>query len=430
MVWVTNFQIVRMRIITKFTLLYLILLFITLIAGGLLTYQIVKQEVKNETDYSLLEYTRIIVGSIEEGKPIHALENAKVQIEKLDSNGIEDKTGVFSDTLMMHRLLNRMEVFRSHTSIHRINDDLYSINVNDVFIEENDMLEVVFNTMLRLFIVLSLLFIIFGFIFSRIILKPFQETLDLVDNFEIDQNQATKFPKSSTKEFSQLNLFLNKMMKRVSKDYNALKEFSENASHEMQTPLAIAKGKLEILQESKRLREAEHDLIITSQRELSKLSNLTQSLGLLTKLDNEEFRSNEIINFSKILNESLVVFKELAALKNVTIHSEVMDEVMMTMNPSLVDVLLGNLLKNAVHHNIDNGSVDVNLSHNLLIIKNQGPEPQSDVRTFFKRFSKNNPSSESLGLGLSIVKKICDLNDVKIDYSFQDGWHIMTLNWD
>ncbi len=418
-----------MRIITKFTLLYLVLLFITLAVGGVVTYQSVKQEVKTETDYSLREETRIIAQSISEGKPIDALENIKVQIHILPENTQEDARGTISDTLMMHNNLKRMEVFRFQTSTHKIGDHVYAINVADVFIEENDMLEGVINTMLRLFIVLSLLFIVFGFIFSKIILNPFDKTLNIIDNFDIGSRSATEFPKSSTKEFVQLNMFLNKMMNRVSKDYNSLKEFSENASHEMQTPLAIAKGKLEILQESERLKEAELDLIITSQKELSKLSNLTHALGLLTKLDNEEFKSKEPINFSEVVQESLSIFTELASLREIEVNSNLDTDVVLKIEKSLADVLVSNLLKNSIQHNIANGKIGVTLSNSSLIVKNTGKNPKQDPHNYFDRFSKHDQSSGSLGLGLSIVKKICDLNDLEVGYHFQDGWHELKISF-
>ena len=418
-----------MKIITKFTLLYIILLFVTLIISGFVTYQSVKEEVQNETDYSLREEIRILIDGIKNGKPIDALENIKVSIEQLPQGAVEDNRGTFSDTLMMHQTLKSMEVFRVHESSHKINDHVYSITVTDVFIEENDMLEGVVNAMVKIFLVVSLLFIVFGLLFSRIILTPFQKSMEIIDQFDIADQPVEEFPKTTTKEFKQLNEFLKKMMGKATSEYKVLKEFSENASHEMQTPLAIAKGKLEILQESTGLQEADYELIMASQKELSKLSNLTHGLGLLTKLDNDEFRTNEYIDFTRKVNEALGIFKELASFKGVDIMGKCEPDVRLQIEPSLADVLINNLLKNAIHHNIPKGKVVVHLNEKEFIVKNEGKEPSQNPKSFFERFSKGNTTSDSLGLGLSIVKKICDLNEYQVDYTYADGWHELKIQF-
>jgi len=364
-----------MNIGLKFLLLFLGSLLLALVIGGVVTYDSVKKEVKKETDYSLAEEKRILAGSIAEGKPISALINRKVKISQGSiEEWPEDKRGTFRDTLMLHVPTDNMEIFRSHTSVIHIDSAAYQITLTDVFIEETDLLEGVIQTMTRLFVVISLLFLLVGFLFAHYLLKPFYNTLDSIQNFRVSDQIAIDLPRSSTKEFNTLNSFLTDMMKKAKSDFHTLKEFTQNASHEIQTPISIIKGKLELLQEGEHLREKDLKLIGDSQASLARLSSLTDSLALLTKLENKEFVSVDSHNFSNVTERLVQEFRELAELKGLKFQNDIQPNVNLRIEEPLSEILISNLLKNAIVHNVNDGQISLSLSDEMLVVKNTGKE--------------------------------------------------------
>ncbi len=412
-----------MRLVTKITLLYVLLMFMVFSIGGIVTYNMVKDVVRQETDYALRSETRLVVQSIEEGKPIDALENAKISITEIGMSTEEDNQGIFSDTLMIHRFFKTLEPFRKLSSTHKIGDKHHRITIADVFIEQGDMMEGVVATMVRLFLLLSVIFFVFSFFFSQRLLKPFHSTLDSIKKFNIRKKGEVDLPETNTKEFSELNQFLKDMTRKARRDYISLKEFSENASHEMQTPLAIAKGKLDLLQESSKIGKEELKLIGESQNSLSRLSKLGQSLALITKIENQEYTGRATLDLSHLLTVILEDFHDLAALKKIAITKEMKADVLIKIEEPLAEIMVGNLVKNAVQHNVKNGWIQVRLDNEGLVIRNSGLDAKVATEKLFDRFRKSNQTSESLGLGLSIVKQICDLNGYELRYDYEDEVH-------
>ena len=231
-----------------------------------------------------------------------------------------------------------------------------------------------------------------------------------------------------TYEFKELNQFLEKMTNKALDDYRSLKEFSENASHELQTPLAIIRGKLELLMET-RIDEKQASLIEGIQNAVQKLSAVNQSLILLTKLENQEYPVKEKMNFSHFVKGEIESFRELIEMKSLSLTTKIEPEVYLNLNPVLADILFTNLFTNAIRHNLMNGSIDVTLSSSGLSVKNTGDPPKVATQELFKRFKKDKQSSESTGLGLAIVKQICDLNNFTAGYEYTSGLHELSIRF-
>jgi len=219
------------------------------------------------------------------------------------------------------------------------------------------------------------------------------------------------------------------MTKRVRNDYESLKNFTENASHEIQTPLAIIKSKLELLSQSENLDETQILVIGAINDAASRLSKLNQSLLLLTKIENRQFIESERLNLSFILSENLENFEELAETKNIKINRNIKENVPVEMNESLSGILISNLIINSIKHNQNNGFIDVKLDNNILKISNTGAKPGTKTEAFFQRFKKDLGSNDSLGLGLSIVKKICDNYGFTVQYDYKESLHIVTIEF-
>lgn len=416
-----------MRLITKTTLFYLLLSLLVFGIGGISIYQAVKKEVALETDYALMYNARFIANAMKNGQPKEAFLSDKVSITPLVGVPQIDTNFVFSDTVAMHPQLKRLEPHRKLTTYRFIGGRAYYFQFLEVFIEEGDVLDGVVNIISRLFLILSLVLLLGSFLISKLLFQPFHNILDGISRFNLKSGQQPDLPKTSTKEFSELNDFIQKMTSKARRDYVSLKEFSENASHEMQTPIAVAQGKLELLSVSDSLRPELLELIQSAQASLSKLSKMGKSLSLLTKIENREFQNPGPVDFSKIVKNNVSDFKELSQLKNIDLESQIPKNIQIKSDETLAEILISNLLKNAVQHNVPNGKIQVLLSEGELKISNTGEEPSVAPEQFFERFRKNNQSSGSLGLGLSIVKKICEVNGFEVSYDFEDKMHILRV---
>ncbi len=420
--WAINSASNNMRLISKALLWYLVLATFVFGIGGIITFLLLKDALEQETDYELNRHLRQIVQSLEAEHPWQALERNTIKIFPLEE-AVAEESRVYGDTLVMHPRTERFENFRKLIALRNVNEMAYRIEIIDIYFEQDDIIDVVAQILWRLFLVFSIVLLLGSFFISRRIFKPFKELLIAIDNWNLKSNSPLKIPNTNTKELQRLNEFLWRMTNKARHDYQTLKEFTENASHEMQTPLAIAQGKLEILQEDASLKEDQLKLIQSAQYSLRKLSKLGQSLSLLTKIDNQEFATTENIDFSGIVSRVSSQFEELAEMKGLKIDTQIAPDVDLQMDPMLADILVTNLLKNALQHNIPNGWIQLNLDDENLSVKNTGAPPQTPIPELFERFKKSNSSNGTLGLGLAIVKKIVDVNQMGVNYEFEEGVH-------
>lgn len=248
--------------------------------------------------------------------------------------------------------------------------------------------------------------------------------------FNVSANNNLQLEESNINEFTELNQAVSLMTTRVSQDYNEIKNFTENASHEIQTPLAIIKSKLELLSQGESMKEEQMNTIQSMQEATNRLSKLNHSLILLTKIDNRQFSEKEEINVGILINKHLSNYEELLAAKLISVTKNIVGDVMLNMNEMLAEILISNLITNAIRHNVENGTIDIELKPHRLLISNTGMTLNADPAEMFERFKKDKVSSESLGLGLSIVKKICERYGYEICYRYADLLHITSISFE
>ena len=412
-----------MRIITKTTLYFLVIAIVVFTVGGFITFNLIRNEVDKETDFFLREALVNLEHQIKNGATPDQLNSERVTIIKED-NGLETEV-VFSDTLAMHQFLKRLEPHRKLTVTKEIDGQFYRINMIDILFEQDDIFESVVQIITRLFSLLALAIILGSLIINRGILKPFKKTLEKISSFRIKDEQLD-LPDTRIKEFTQLNRFINNMAKQAQKDYQILKKFSEDASHEIQTPLAIAQGKLELLANESDLTREQSRLIETAQRALVKLSKIGTSLTLLSKIENREFNRDVVSDFSILVKETVDNFTELSSIRGIRLQAAIQPDISSRIHPRLGEILLNNLMSNALRHNSDGGYINVELLNEKLVITNSGAPPPGPPEKMFNRFVKDPTNQESSGLGLAIVKEICDYHGMEIEYTF-NGEHRFSL---
>ena len=295
--------------------------------------------------------------------------------------------------------------------------------------ESEDLIKFILKVTLLLVVVLFVtLFLINRFILSKL-WKPFHTTLQQINQFNLSDKNKVQLEKSNIDEFTELNTAVSVMINRVSQDYNEIKSFTENASHEIQTPLAIIKSKLELLSQSENLKEEQMNTVQSIYEAVNRLSKLNQSLILLTKIDNRQFSEMKKVNLGNLINNNISYYEELIASRLITITKNIEENVTVVMNETLAEILISNLITNAIRHNVDKGSIEIRLNNEQLSISNTGVPLDCDPLEMFERFKKDKVSSESLGLGLSIVKKICERYHFSINYNYSNLLHTITINF-
>ncbi|MEP7230384.1 MAG: HAMP domain-containing sensor histidine kinase [Ginsengibacter sp.] len=284
-------------------------------------------------------------------------------------------------------------------------------------------------TLLVIIFLLLLLFAVNRFILGKL-WKPFNSTLDQLKHFNISSKNKLQLNRTDINEFTELNKTALLMTEKVSRDYESLKSFTENASHEIQTPLAIIKMKLELLMQSENMTAAQVESISALSEATDRLSRLNQSLLLLTKIDNSQFIDNEKVNVSNMLSGFINNFEELALLKHISVKTNITPGVQRLMNKALAEAMISNLITNAIKHNYENGSIEVNLNETTFSVSNTGKEPSINTNELFERFKKGSSQSDSLGLGLAIVKRICETYGFAVSYDYKEPIHIIKITFD
>jgi signal transduction histidine kinase len=258
--------------------------------------------------------------------------------------------------------------------------------------------------------------------------QPFYTTLAGIKKYRLGEKKIPAFEMTRIDEFNLLNTTLDQFIQGAEKEYNMLREFTENASHELQTPLAIVRSKLDTLIQDERLSESQSNAAQTAYEAIQKMARLNQSLLLLSKIENRQFSETSPFDFKKTVEEKMAAWHELWLGKNLRLSSS-LEPTPVIMNIQLADILLNNLFSNAARHTPSGGSVHMQLKQNQFIISNTSADGPLDPEKIFKRFSKGGQATDQHGLGLSIVEQIGEVSGKRISYHFENHQHIFTISF-
>lgn len=276
-----------------------------------------------------------------------------------------------------------------------------------------------------------LLILIISILINRILLRklwePFYATIAAMRSYKLGRVKELKLPPTNIDEFVFLGSNLGETIQRAEQDYLGLKEFTENASHELQTPLALIRSKLDLLIQKEDLSEIQSEELKEIYSSVRRLSRLSGSLLLLTKIENKQFEQIAAVDLRKKIEHKVQQFQELWKSNELNLHWRLQDTIVRA-NDDLTDILLTNLLSNANRHNYKGGDIDIELVTGKLTVSNTGSSKPLDVKRLFRRFYKETSNSQSNGLGLSIIKQICEDSHIRIAYFYNDGKHVFQLD--
>jgi len=392
------------------------------------SYFLIKNVLQHELDEIILRTkSRIEKYADSSGRmpSINSFSDQQIKFEKIT---VPLKDSGFSSTTQFIPEQNKSHISRKLVCSMPVKNELYKVTITEPLEGTRHLtILIVKIAVFSIFFTLLLLLLINRLLLSKL-WSSFYNSLDLISHFKVKSPDVLQFPESSIDEFILMNSHFKMAAENAARDYQNLKLFSENASHEIQTPLAIIRSKLDLLIQDEGLTERQSDLVLGAYSSVSKLSRIQQSLLLLTKIDNRQFADNSQINLAPEIISKIEEFKELWQNKGIT-HSAEIQESEIQCNKQLMEILLNNLLSNATRHNIHNGLIKIKLKKRMLEISNTGAEQPLDAERLFSRFYKGAVHGENNGLGLSIVKEICEVSAINITYDCQNKMHSFIMSW-
>jgi len=396
-------------------LISIILLLVSAVALYLYTGSLLENEIEEElySNKDRVEQLLIKDNNLKGIPPI-------MMVEKVGRSEKE----IIKDTLLYDPLQDEIELFRQLSGTKTIAGENYRITVRAMVIESEDILFAI------VFTFVTIIFLAFIFLFyinksrNEKLWKPFFVNLDKLKDFSLKSGKPLQLNESDIVEFDDLNREMLSLTTKVQADYRNLKQFTEDVSHEMQTPLAIMQAKIETIINDQHINDNQFEQLSSLQSDIQRLKQLNKRLILLAKINNNQFTANEIVSINEVFDLAISNFHELTSVQ---IESKGASTINITMDRSLASVLCNNLLSNAVKHNLENHSIIVYFEENRVQVINSGTKALNNPNHIFDRFYKESKKSDSTGLGLSILKKICDYYGFTPSYRFEKNKHIFQI---
>lgn len=382
-------------------------------------------EIHDSIDDGLDNYKLLIIKRTADDEQIFEkrdFEEGNFTIHQIPEKEALDMRDYFTDTLLYMQNEDDLEPVRMLTSAFKHGEDYYQLTVFNSTVEEDDLIEDLFYSIIWLYLILVVSIVVINNVVLKRLWKPFYSLLNELKSYRIDKETPLPKVTGETKEFRELEIAVNALIILARETFWNQKKFTENASHELQTPLAIISTKLELMLEKETLGADNAENIGQILQTIQRLTRLNKSLLLLSKIENKQFNEATEVDFAKLVHQSVEDLEDFSGFRNVEIAVDNSAKLNFQMDENLASILVSNLLRNAIFHNVEGGKVQVKLNENSFQIRNTGKEEALDSNKIFDRFQKENTNNSSTGLGLAIVHAICRLYGFEVKYSF-DGAH-------
>ncbi len=342
--------------------------------------------------------------------------------------GATDFPAKFSDTSRLNPLENEDEPFRCLRFPLKIRGQWMQVAISQSTIEQEELA----------ILVVVLLAVSFGVLFgamlwvnrtvSRQVWRPFYETLERMRGFRLTDREPLRLAPATVQEFQELNATLEILTEQVRKDFQTVKKFTENASHELQTPLAIIQNKVEMLLQDETLSETQAHWLDIIGQSTRRMARLNQSLLLLSKIENNQFLEKQPVALKPLVEKKLSWLEDFIDEKQLVVQADLRDKTL-EINLFLAETLVTNLLTNAVKHNLPGGRLRVFLDEKQLIVENSAAAPGVPMESLTARFARGNGQNEGLGLGLAIVWEICEQEGFRLEIVFEQALWVTKIRF-
>lgn len=417
-----------MKLFTQYNRINLTVMTFLFLLSGICYYFLINYLLVHEIDEALEDYQERVEQYVQqhgELPPIGSMEDTRVSYKQVP---LSENSGPALTVVIHDREEKRSHNYRQLSYTIPVKKSYYRVTLAKPI----EGVKLLIRTVVGITVGMLLIIIVTAIILNQVILRrlwqPFYDALTAIKSFKLGKKQILNFPSSRIEEFVFMNTLLEETITSAETEYQILKEFTENASHEIQTPLAIIRSKLDLVIQEEGLSDKQIQALSSIYSGIKRLTKLNQSLLLLAKIENHQFAGRETVDVEEKVNEKLEQFHEFWKTSKVRVTANIKSSVIQS-NPELFDILLSNLISNAGRHNTEGGFISIEVENNRFIIENTGATISLDTKKLFRRFYKESQHSQHNGLGLSIVKQICDQLDIEIKYSFINNFHRFTLMW-
>ena len=417
-----------MKLLTK-TNIFSFATNIVLFAIGLaIVYKVILAKLDKEADRQLLYTKSQIIKGLNDGiSPNEFMANIgqKIYVRKINKQSIF--TNIFIEyagkefskkSSSKDGIIQRELLFQT-----KIGKQAYEITIC-ISLAEGKQIGEYISIVVFIFLLVSffLIFLLNRYI-SDYLWSPFNDTLSQIKTWNIKKQNNLNFKNTDIDEFHLLNDTLKDLTQQIKSDYLNLKEFTENVSHETQTPLAIISTKIEMLMQETNYTEKQNQLLVHTYNATQRLYKLNKGLILLTRIENKQFIETSLINLAHVFDEKINILEDFLEAKSIVIERVYNKVVIKEINADLLSILLDNLLINAIKYNLEeSGMIKITIDEESFSVENTSFKEKINPQFLFERFNKNSISG-SLGLGLSLIKRIVDFYNWHVSYSCKDGIH-------
>ncbi len=423
-----------MKLFYRVLIHLLVGIFVILLGWAVVFYVGIMEEINDEVDDSLEDYTELIITRSLAGKQLPAHDsgsNNQYYLKEVDTTyALSAKAISYRDSMIFIPEKGEKEPARILTTIFKNREGRYfEATVYTPSIEKQDLREAIFYLLIALFTTLLLAILLINVWVFRRSMKPFYRLLEWLDNAQLGKENATLDNPTHTTEFRKLNEAVARYAAHSEAVFEQQKQFIGNASHEIQTPIAVCRNRLEMLMEDETLTERQLEEIVKTYRTLEHVSKLNKCLLLLSKIDNSQFVDVQEVCLNELLHHYADDYREVYGYRGIELDIRESGTFRMQMNDTLAVVLVTNLLKNAFVHNVDNGHVRIEVQPSYIRFGNTATGAKLDGKRIFERFYQGGRKREgSTGLGLAIVEAICRQYRLQICYQYAEEMHWFVLS--
>lgn len=352
----------------------------------------------------------------------------------VEEAAFQERYESYTDTVIYEPVDDEFDEYRMLNTFVKLHGKHYRLEIIKPHLEAAEMIGTIAITLGSLFLGLLLSFYVSQRIISRKMWKPFFEILEKLRLYRFDKQELLELPSTHIDEFRMLNEAVNELTRKNKEVFESQKQFIENASHEMQTPLSVIQSRLEALIGQAGLTQEQAEILEGIIGSTQRLKKLNKTLLLLSKIENRQFLLAEQVDINAIIGRSMEYYEEQKAALNISVETNMHNTLVVQGNTMLTEILVQNLLKNAFLHNKENGRMNIQTKERKLIIANTGYERQEkgtalEKDELFRRFYKQSGNPDTWGLGLPIARKIAETSGWKLHYHEEEGLHTFEVDF-
>ena len=406
---------------------------VILVGWAVVFYMGIMEEINDEVDDSLEDYTELIITRSLAGKELPAHDsgsNNQYYLREVEPSYALSRPAIsYRDSMVYISEKKETEPARILTTLFKDKEGTYfEVAVYTPSIEKKDLRQAIFQLLVGLFVSLLVAILLINIWVFRRSMRPFYRLVDWLDHSRLGKKNVPLENPTHTTEFRKLNEAVMRYATHSEEVFEQQKQFIGNASHELQTPLAICQNRLEMLMEDETLSEPQMEEILKTYQTLEYVSKLNKSLLLLSKIDNSQFVETSEVCINEVLHRYVDDYCEVYDYRGIRLTVEEKGEFRIRMNETLAVVLVTNLLKNAFVHNIDKGEIRIVITSSSIRFGNTGNGEPLDGKRIFERFYQGKKKEGSTGLGLAIVDAVCRQYQLRVSYSAVDGMHCFEVS--